>query len=86
MLRVPARDHPDDGALQRGSPQQPLADQVHVPGGVHPEADGGPREEHPFVGQQQGQAARDPKSRIGRHVSSFGIRWTSAIEPELSGN
>lgn len=68
VLRVPAAgNHPYDGALQRGSPQQPLADQVHVPRGVHAEAAGGAREEDPFVGQQQRQSARDANSTIGRH-------------------
>ena len=68
VLRVPGvGDQPDDGALQRGPPQEPLADQVHVPGGVHAEADGGARQQHAFVGQQQREAARDLDPVAGGH-------------------
>ncbi len=64
-------NHSDDGAFQRSAPQQPLADQVHVPRRVHAEPDGGAREEHPFVGQQQRETARYLNSSAGGHCRLF---------------
>lgn len=60
-------NHSDDCALQRSPPQQPLADQVHVPRRVHAESDGGTREEDLFMGQQQRQTARYLNPFVGCH-------------------
>lgn len=43
----------NDCALERSAPQQPLADELHVPRGVHAEPDGGTRENNLGIGQQQ---------------------------------
>lgn len=64
-------NHSDDCAFQRSPPQQPLADQLHVPRRVHAEPDGGAREEHPFVGQQQRETARYLNSSAGGHCALF---------------
>lgn len=60
-------NHSYDCAFQRSPPQQPLADQVHVPRRIHAEPYGGAREEHPFMGQQQGQTPRYLNGAVGRH-------------------
>lgn len=62
-----AGDQADDGAAQRGSAQQPPADQAHVPRGVDAEAAGGARQQDAFVSEQQRQALRDLDSRVGLH-------------------
>lgn len=50
--------HPYDCALERSSPQQTLAHELHVPRGVDAEPDGGTRQNHLGAGQQQRQATR----------------------------
>lgn len=51
-------NHSYDRALQRGALQQPLANKVHVPRGVHAKSDSGTRKENSFMCQQQRQTAR----------------------------
>lgn len=60
-------NHSYDSAFQRSPPQQPLADQVHIPWRIHAEPYGGAREENPFMGQQQGQTSRYLNCAVGRH-------------------
>lgn len=61
--------HPYDCALERGSPQQPLADELHVPRRVHAQPDGGTRQDDLGVGQQQWQATGESDSGFRRHGS-----------------